>query len=55
MTSSHRLFAVVAAAIVCAVNAYDNGYGLKPFLGWQSWCAVGKVNVIVLYSREEPP
>ena len=22
--------------------AYNNGYGLKPFLGWQSWCAVGK-------------
>jgi alpha-galactosidase len=22
--------------------AYNNGYGKLPFLGWQSWCAVGK-------------
>ena len=34
------LLAVLCAAPSCLL-AYDNGLGLKPFLGWQSWCAVG--------------
>ena len=33
---------VVLTIAMGACLAYNNGYGLKPFLGWQSWCAVGK-------------
>ena len=32
--------------------AYDNGYGEKPFLGWQSWCAVGKCGTDACYDRQ---
>jgi len=32
----------VCASLTATTIAYNNGYGLKPFLGWQSWCAVGK-------------
>jgi len=34
------------------VMAYNNGYGLKPFLGWQSWCAVGKCGTDACYDRQ---
>jgi hypothetical protein len=34
------------------VLAYDNGLGLKPFLGWQSWCAVGKCGTDACYDRQ---
>ena len=33
---------VLAVGAATQISAYNNGYGLKPFLGWQSWCAVGK-------------
>ena len=37
------LLALQLLHVLCprGARAYDNGYGLKPFLGWQSWCAVG--------------
>jgi alpha-galactosidase len=31
---------------------YNNGYGLKPFLGWQSWCAVGSCGTDACYDRQ---
>ena len=45
--------ALVGLALGCATTtAYDNGYGLKPFLGWQSWCAVGKCGTDACYDRQ---
>jgi hypothetical protein len=29
-------------SVFCAF-AYNNGYGRQPFLGWNTWCAVGKL------------
>ena len=45
------LLAVLCAAPSCLL-AYDNGLGLKPFLGWQSWCAVGKCGTDACYDRQ---
>jgi len=28
--------------LILLVTSYDNGYGLKPTLGWNTWCAVGE-------------
>jgi alpha-galactosidase len=33
---------ILGVALLASASAYNNGYGLKPFLGWQSWCAIGK-------------
>jgi hypothetical protein len=41
---AHALQMLTPGAILslsCAY-AYINGYGQTPFLGWQSWCAIGK-------------
>ena len=46
----------VLLAVLCTAPsyllAYDNGLGLKPFLGWQSWCAVGKCGTDACYDRQ---
>ena len=42
MVDLRVLVLAVGAAFFTPISAYNNGYGLKPFLGWQSWCAVGK-------------
>ena len=39
---SMRALVLLCCSFWTSVLAYNNGYGLKPFLGWQSWCAVGK-------------
>ena len=41
-----------AALLLRGASAYNNGYGLKPFLGWQSWCAVGKCGTDACYDRQ---
>lgn len=38
------LFLTVFTLLCAASLGYNNGYGMKPFLGWQSWCA-GKVRL----------
>lgn len=35
-----------------SAQAYNNGLGMKPFLGWQSWCAVGKCGTDACYDRQ---
>ena len=42
----------ILAQLCFTAHAYDNGYGLKPFLGWQSWCAVGKCGTDACYDRQ---
>jgi len=29
-------------ALIVFTSSYNNGYGLKPTLGWNTWCAVGE-------------
>eukprot|EP01047_Picozoa_sp_COSAG01_P049429 COSAG01_NODE_4900_length_4642_cov_34.906229_6_plen_202_part_00 len=43
---------VIFGAFGHTAQAYNNGYGLKPFLGWQSWCAVGKCGTDACYDRQ---
>ena len=43
---------LAVAALLRGASAYNNGYGLKPFLGWQSWCAVGKCGTDACYDRQ---
>ena len=43
---------LLALSAVLSTHAYDNGVGLKPFLGWQSWCAVGKCGTDACYDRQ---
>jgi len=33
---------IVFFTFVLLASSYNNGYGLKPALGWNSWCAVGE-------------
>jgi len=33
--------AVFSLLFLCS-TAYNNGYGEKPFLGWNTWCAIGQ-------------
>jgi alpha-galactosidase len=55
-TVVHRMRLLLASALVgsslTSTTAYNNGYGLKPFLGWQSWCAVGKCGTDACYDRQ---
>jgi alpha-galactosidase len=43
---------LLALSAVLSTHAYSNGVGLKPFLGWQSWCAVGKCGTDACYDRQ---
>jgi hypothetical protein len=43
---------VLALSVMAQTSAYNNGYGMKPFLGWQSWCAVGKCGTDACYDRQ---
>ena len=51
-TAAAALVLAIIAAVNQTVVGYDNGYGLKPFLGWQSWCAVGSCGTDACFDRQ---